>query len=152
MDSINPRPRVTVAAIAENNGRLLLVEEHADDGSVRLNQPAGHVEAGESLLEAVTRETLEETGHRFTPSALVGIYHFNAAASGITYLRFAFAGTATAPDAPVRLDDGIVQALWLNREQLHAQSARHRSALVLLCIDDYLRGQRLPLNLVRSLL
>lgn len=146
------RPRLTVAAVAEHDGRFLIVEERAEDGSLRFNQPAGHVEGGETLLEAVRREALEETGHSFTPNALLGIYHYRALENGITYLRFAFAGIATAPMAPMRLDEGIVQAHWLSREELLEQRARHRSALVLLCVDDYLRGQRLPLDLVRSLL
>ena len=148
----NERPRLTVAAIAEHNGRFLIVEERTEDGAVRFNQPAGHVEAGETLLEAVRREAWEETGHTFAPDALLGIYHYRATDNGLTYMRFAFTGVATAPSAPVHLDDAIVQALWLSREDLLAQRARHRSPLVLQCVDDYARGQRLPLDLVRSLL
>jgi 8-oxo-dGTP pyrophosphatase MutT (NUDIX family) len=148
----NQRPRVTVAAVAEDNGRFLIVEERTEDGTVRFNQPAGHLESGETLLEAVRREALEETGHTFTPNALLGIYHYRAADNGLTYVRFAYAGVATAPHAPVRLDEGIIQAHWLSRDDLLAQRARHRSALVLQCVDDFLRGQRLPLDLVRSLL
>jgi 8-oxo-dGTP pyrophosphatase MutT (NUDIX family) len=149
---MNSRPRLTVAAIAESAGRFLLVEERANDRTLRLNQPAGHVEGGESLLAAVAREALEETGHRFTPNALIGIYHYHAAHSGLTYMRFAFAGSAVPPETPVQLDDGIIQALWLSREELLAQRERHRSPLVITCVDDYLRGQRYPFDLVRSLL
>jgi 8-oxo-dGTP pyrophosphatase MutT (NUDIX family) len=148
---MSERPRITVAAVAERAGRFLLVEERTErDGPLRLNQPAGHLEVGESLLTAVAREALEETGHRFTPTALVGVYHYQAADSGLTYLRFAFTGHAEPPVAPAQLDEGIVQALWLTREEIAAQRERHRSPLVLACIDDYLRGQRYPSDLVRS--
>jgi 8-oxo-dGTP pyrophosphatase MutT (NUDIX family) len=151
MSNPDNRPRVTVAAVAEREGRFLFVEERVEgEASLRLNQPAGHLEAGESLLAAVAREALEETGHRFTPHALLGVYHYSN--NGATYVRFAFTGEALAPSTPVKLDAGIVQALWLTPEELAAQRARHRSALVLACVQDYLRGQRFPLEVVRSLM
>ena len=141
------KPNVTVAAIVEQAGRFLFVEEQADDRLV-LNQPAGHLEPGESLETAVVRETLEETAHYFRPAGLVGVYRWPHPSRDITYLRFAFYGTADGP-APGRvLDAGIIQALWLTPEELEAQAHRHRSPQVRLCVHDYLRGQRFPLDLL----
>ena len=145
-------PHVTVAAIAERDGRFLLVEEHTRAG-LRLNQPAGHLEAGESLLDAVVRETIEETAHPFTPEALVGVYmtHFGQPGeSGKTYLRFTYCGQVGAALADRRLDDGIVRALWLTADELRAASARHRTPLVIQCVDDYLAGKRAPLDFVHT--
>ena len=139
------KPNVTVAAIAEQDGRFLLVEEETDDG-LRLNQPAGHLEPNESLIEAVTREALEETAHEFHPLHLVGIYRWRRPATRITYLRFAFSGS-TGPQRPGRrLDKGIVRALWLTPEEIRASRERHRSPLVLKCVEDYLRGRRVALD------
>lgn len=139
------RPAVTVAAIVERSGSYLLVEERIR-GALVLNQPAGHVEEGESLIEAVCRETREETAWQFTPTALVGLYLWRHAQSGRTTLRIAFAGEVSGHDARARLDRGIVRALWMSREQLAAESARARSPLVLQCIEDHARGRRLPLE------
>lgn len=143
------KPSVTVAAVVERDGRFLLVEEHAD-GGLRINQPAGHLERGESLLQAVAREALEETAHPFDPTALLGIYLWRSAspARAATYLRFAFTGELGERIAGRPLDRGIVRTLWLSREELAQRDAQHRSPLVARCIDDYLRGQRYPLGLL----
>lgn len=144
------KPNVTVAAVIEKDGRFLFVEEISGDEIV-INQPAGHVEPGETLLEAVTRETLEETGYHFSPQMLVGIYYWHAQRRGITYMRFTFTGQLTGhePDRP--LDDGILRAVWLTRAALSSESAPHRSPIVTRCVDDYLAGKRYPLELVTTL-
>jgi len=146
----SPRPAVTVATLVVRDGAFLLVEEETRDG-VRLNQPAGHLEPGETLAAAAVRETLEETGYRIALTALVGIYRWQAPASGATYLRFAFAGEAIAHEAGRKLDDGIVRALWLPYDDLVASRDRHRSPLVLRCVDDYRAGLRRPLDLVTEM-
>lgn len=143
-------PHVTVAAIIERDGRFLLVEERAD-GAVVLNQPAGHLDEGESLLEAVVRETLEETAWRFVPEALLGIYRWSPPAKRITYLRFAFIGRALHEESNRALDGGILRALWLAPEAVRRDRHRHRSPQVQRCIDDYLAGQRYPLELIKEL-
>ncbi|MBW9105656.1 NUDIX hydrolase [Paraburkholderia phenoliruptrix] len=145
-------PHVTVAAIVERDGRFLMVEEHTAAG-LRLNQPAGHLEAGETLLEAVIRETLEETAHPFTPEALVGMYmtHFERPESaGVTYLRFTYCGAGGEPEAARALDADIVRTLWMSAEELRACPHRHRTPLVMQCIDDYLAGRRFPLDFVHT--
>lgn len=144
------KPSVTVAAIIERDGRFLLVEEETSDG-VRFNQPAGHLDPNESLLEAVTRETLEEAAHDFTPSALVGMYmsRYVSSRTGqeVTYLRFAFCGDlGQAHDRP--LDHGILRTVWMTYDELRACQEKHRSPLVMQCIDDYLAGKRAPLSLI----
>lgn len=145
------KPSVTVAAIIEHEGRFLMIEEQAADG-LRLNQPAGHLEEGEALSQAVVREALEESAYDFEPTALVGMYMSRNVSSKrngtqTTYLRFAFAGKLGAQhDQP--LDDGIVRTLWMTRAELAACPERHRSPLVLRCVDDYLAGQRAPLSLL----
>ncbi|MEI5999306.1 NUDIX hydrolase [Paraburkholderia bengalensis] len=151
-------PHVTVAAVVERDGRFLLVEEHSPAG-LRLNQPAGHLEAGESLAQAVIRETLEETAQPFTPEALVGVYmtHFSrpetvdGPASGVTYLRFTYCGSAGGPRIEGRaLDPDIVRTLWMSADELRACPERHRTPLVMQCIDDYLAGRRFPLDFVQT--
>jgi 8-oxo-dGTP pyrophosphatase MutT (NUDIX family) len=144
------KPSVTVAAVVERGGRFLLVEEETSDG-VRINQPAGHLDPNESLEQAVIRETLEETAHDFTPTALIGMYmsRYVSARTGseVTFLRFAFAGQiGAAHDRP--LDEGILRALWLTYEELAACVERHRSPLVMKCVEDYLQGKRAPLSLL----
>jgi 8-oxo-dGTP pyrophosphatase MutT (NUDIX family) len=143
-------PEVTVAAVVERDGRFLLVEELIA-GKLVLNQPAGHLENRETLIEAAIRETREETAWRFHPGALVGVYLWHKPDTDRTFLRFAFSGTVDNHDASQPLDRGIQRALWMSREQLLAQPARLRSPMVIRCVDDYLRGRRLPLDTVASL-
>ncbi len=143
------KPNVTVAAVVERDGRFLLVEEETTNG-LALNQPAGHLEEGESLLEAVTRETLEETGWEFRPQALLGIYRWRSP-RGVTYLRFAFVGALGTHDAGRELDAGIVRALWLSPAEIEAQRARHRSPQVQHCVADYLAGIHYPLTLLHDI-
>jgi ADP-ribose pyrophosphatase YjhB (NUDIX family) len=142
-------PDVTVAAIAERNGRFLLVEERIAKRLV-FNQPAGHVEAHETLLEAVVREAREETAWRFVPRALLGAYRWHRAHSARVTLRFAFIGEVADHDDAQPLDRGIVRTHWLTRGELVEREPRLRSPLVLRCIDDYLRGRRMPLEPVAS--
>ena len=144
------KPNVVVAAIVERDGKFLLVEEHAD-GKLVLNQPAGHLDEGESLLDAVVRETLEETAWHFVPEALLGVYRWRHLGKSITYLRFAFIGHVTRHDAERRLDHDIVRALWLSPGEIRAERSRHRSPQVTRCLDDYLAGKRYPLELLSEL-
>ena len=143
------RPAVTVATVVERDGRFLLVEEETRAG-LRLNQPAGHLETGESLPAAAVRETLEETGWHVRATALVGVYRWEAPETGATYVRFSFAADASVHDAARPLDRGIARALWLTYDEIAAVNASHRSPLVLRCIDDYRAGARWPLDLVRD--
>lgn len=155
------KPNVTVAAVIERDGRFLLVEEHTAHG-LKLNTPAGHLDPGESPAEGCAREALEETAHHFTPTALVGIYmaRFQRAPGSateqrdseedVTYLRFAFAGTLGAFEPGRALDEGIVRTLWMTPDELRASADRHRSPLLLECIEDYLAGQRHPLSLIHT--
>jgi len=151
MPSERFRPSVTVAAIVERGGRYLLVEEHTPEG-LRLNNPAGHLEPGESLLEAVVREALEETARAFVPQALVGVYQARlwreATGEDVSYLRFAFCGTAGECDSSRALDAGIVRSLWLTPQEVEASRSRHRSPLVWRCVADHRAGQRHPLELL----
>jgi len=140
------RPALTVATVVEREGRFLCVEEVTRDG-VRLNQPAGHLEPSETLPQAAARETLEETGWRIVPTALVGIYRWESS-DAATFVRFAFAGDIRAHDAARTLDAGIVRALWLSYEEIVARRSEHRSPLVLRCLDDYRAGRRWPLHFV----
>jgi 8-oxo-dGTP pyrophosphatase MutT (NUDIX family) len=143
-------PEVTVAAIVEHDGRFLVVEERIG-GKLVLNQPAGHLEDAETLIEAVVREAREETAWRFKPAAMVGTYLWRNPDNGRSYLRFAFCGSVDDHQPQQPLDRGIVRALWLKHEQLRSQPQRLRSPLVLRCIDDYLLGRRQPLDAVACL-
>jgi 8-oxo-dGTP pyrophosphatase MutT (NUDIX family) len=141
------RVSVTVAAVVERESRFLLVEEETDEG-VRLNQPAGHLESDESLLEAVAREALEETAYQFVPRHLIGVYRWRHPANGVSYVRFAFSGEIVGHEPGRALDQGILRALWLTPEELRAEAPRHRSPLVQRCVQDYLAGRRYPLDLL----
>ena len=147
------KPSVTVAAIVERDGRYLLVEEHTPEG-LKLNNPAGHLDPGESPQQAVVREALEETAHAFVPEAIVGLYlaRFErpALAEDVTYLRIAYCGSAGAADAGRALDEGIVRTLWMTLPEVRASVARHRSPLVLRGIEDHAAGRRFPLDLVHA--
>ena len=145
------KPHVTVAALAQDDaGRFLFVEERAD-GRIVLNQPAGHLEPGETLTDAVRRETLEETAWQFEPEALVGIYRWHDPANAKTFLRVTFTGRAVSHDPGRALDDGILRALWLDEEALRSERERLRSPLVWRCIEDFGTGRRFPLELLQDL-
>ena len=141
------KPHVTVAALIEKDGRYLLVEEQTEEG-LMFNQPAGHLEPGESLVAGTQREVLEETAYEFHPSHLVGVYSWRHPARDITYLRFAFTGKLGMHHAERALDEGIVRAAWMTPEEIHASRSRHRSPLVVRCMEDHLRGIRAPLDLL----
>ncbi|WP_210543618.1 NUDIX hydrolase [Rhodoferax sp. PAMC 29310] len=150
-------PSVTVAAIIEQDGKFLLVEEHTIEG-LRLNNPAGHLDPGESPADGCAREALEETTHSFQPTALVGVYlsRFERPARGespaqdITYVRFAFCGTVGPAQTHLALDTGIVRTLWMTPDEVRASAGRHRSPLVVRCMEDYLAGRRYALDLVHT--
>jgi ADP-ribose pyrophosphatase YjhB (NUDIX family) len=142
------KPNATVAAIAEKDGRFLLVEEKINNKLV-FNQPAGHLEHNETIFDAVKREVLEETAWEFEPEYLTGVYLYpNPNNADISYLRFCFYGHCTNEHKGQPLDDGIVRAVWLSREEIENQRQRMRSPLVEQCIDDYLKGNRYPLDII----
>jgi 8-oxo-dGTP pyrophosphatase MutT (NUDIX family) len=149
------KPSVTVAAIIEKNGQFLLIEEHTPEG-LRLNNPAGHLDPGESPIEACAREALEECAHDFTPTHLIGMYlsrfqRIHAPDSrleDVTYLRFAFAGDLGNFYPDQALDKGIVRSFWLSPDEIRASAHLHRSPLLLQCMEDHLKGQRFGLNMI----
>ena len=141
------KPSVTVAAVMERDGRFLLVEED-DEGERVYNQPAGHWERDETLVQACAREVLEESAHRFEPKQLVGIYRWSRPQGDVTYLRFAFCGEILGVEEGRALDRGVLRAVWLAPEDIRALAPRHRSPLVWRCIEDYLAGRRYPLDLI----
>ena len=145
------KPNVTVAALIERDGRFLLVEEETSDGLL-LNNPAGHLDPGESPIEGVIRETLEETACTFTPEGFLGLYmsRFRRTRTGedITYLRLAFCGSVSEADPALQLDEGIVRTVWMTADEIRACPERHRSPLLLECLESYLLGQRYPLEIL----
>ncbi|KQV50575.1 NUDIX hydrolase [Pelomonas sp. Root1217] len=147
------RPSVTVAAVIAREGRYLLVEEETPEG-LRLNNPAGHLEMGESPVEAVVREALEETMRAFVPEAFLGVYLARfvrpVRLEDVTYVRLAFSGSVGEEIAGRTLDEGIRRTLWLSLDEIRASQDRHRSPLVLACIEDHAAGRRLPLDSVSS--
>ncbi|MEM7540092.1 MAG: NUDIX hydrolase [Pseudomonadota bacterium] len=145
------KPHVAAAAIVERGGEYLFVEEIAD-GELVLNQPAGHLDPGETLIEACVRETQEETGWRVGVDALIGIYLLETETPGETFLRFCFAATPLEHDPDQRLDDEIQRIVWLNREHAQQRRAMHRSPLVMRSIEDFENGARYPLSLLDAYL
>lgn len=141
------KPHVTVAAVIEQDGKFLLVEEHTSQGLL-FNQPAGHLEPDESLVAGVAREVLEESARTFEPQYLIGIYRWHSQSSDTTYLRFAFGGRVIAHHPERSLDEGIVRAIWMSPDEIRATQARHRSPLILRCMEDYLAGKRYPLEIL----
>ena len=142
-------PHITVATIVEKEGRFLFVKEHAEERIV-LNQPAGHLEMDESLIQAAIRETLEETGWDIEITQLIGIYLYTAPSNNVTYQHVCFAGRALAQRENHQLDEGIIAPVWLSRDELIEQQALWRSPMVLRCIDDYLAGERFSLELLKA--
>ena len=145
------KPDVTVAAVVERDGRYLLIEEHVRDRVV-INQPAGHLETNETLIDAVIREALEETAWTFVPEAVSGIYLWSQPDRNMTFMRVAFAGHVTQHHPERRLDRGIRRALWLSREEVVQRQNSLRSPMVLQCIDDHRRNVRHPLSLLTHML
>ena len=143
------RPHVTVATIVPRDGRFLLVEERVR-GRIVLNQPAGHLDPDETLHNAAIRETLEETGWEVELTCLLGVQQW-IAPSGRQFVRFAFAAEAVRHDPARPLDDGILRALWMTREEIAAAMPRLRSPMVLAGVDDWLGGRRLPLDAISYL-
>jgi 8-oxo-dGTP pyrophosphatase MutT (NUDIX family) len=143
------KPSATVAAVIEHGEKFLLVQERID-GRLVLNQPAGHLDPGESLVAACSREVLEETAHRFTPTALVGIYRWHYAAKDVTFLRFCFSGVLDSVEKDRPLDKEIVALHWLGPEELRRRKSEHRSPLVQKCVEDFLAGKRYPLELLSA--
>ena len=144
------KPNTTVAAIIEQNGKFLLVEEVTDRGN-RFNQPAGHLEDGESLIQAVIRETMEEAAYAFTPEALLGVYQWKHPHNDTTYLRFAFIGKVGLHYPMQELDEGIIQAVWMHIDEIRDKSGLMRSPQVITCVEDYLAGKRFPLDVITDL-
>jgi 8-oxo-dGTP pyrophosphatase MutT (NUDIX family) len=140
----------TVATIVERNGAFLLVEEETSAG-VRINQPAGHLEGGETLVAAAIRETLEETGYHVAPTALVGIYRWQAPVTGATFIRFAYSAVIVSHESHRKLDEGILRAFWLSYDDVLSSRDRHRSPLVLRCVDDFRSGIRGSVDFVTEL-
>mgnify|MGYP003780739257 FL=1 len=142
------KPNVTVAAIIEQDGRFLLVEENTSQG-VKLNQPAGHLEPGETLVEAIKREVLEETAFTFEPKFATGIQLWTRAPDDPTFLRITFSGTVGQFHQERELDSGIIQTIWLTPKEIENASQKLRSPLVLSCVTDYLNGHVFPLSIIR---
>ncbi|NOT21011.1 MAG: NUDIX hydrolase [Sideroxydans sp.] len=141
------KPHATVAAVLEQDNKFLLVEEHTPHG-LRFNQPAGHWEPNETLAAGAVREVLEESAYDFSPEFLIGVYRWHSAESNTTYLRFAFGGKVIGHHPERALDKGIVRATWMSLEEIRATQTRHRSPLILRCVEDYLAGKRYPLDLI----
>ena len=147
--SVEWQPHVVVASIVEREGRYLIVEEMIA-GERRLNQPAGHWERGETLLEAVRRETLEESAWDIEPRSFLGIYIWQPASLPYPFVRFAFVADAVQHHPDRKLDDGILRALWLTPEELRARGSELRSPSVLQCIDDHRAGRTYPLSMIQQ--
>lgn len=145
------KPHVTVAAVIERDGRFLLVEETTDQG-IAFNQPAGHLEAGEDLISAIKREVQEETAWQFEPQALVAIQLWRKTPDNPSFVRFCFTGSVYNHNPELALDSEIIKTHWLDRKEVLARQNQLRSPLVLICVDEYLKGQRYPLTLLQTFL
>lgn len=144
------KPNLAVAAVIEREGRFLVVEESVDGSQPVVNQPAGHLEHGETLIEGIKREVLEETAWHFDPAGVVGLYLYPKPETSVTYLRVCFHGSCFDHEPTRALDHGILRAAWLSRAELASMPEKLRSPMVMRCIDDYLAGKRFPLNLINS--
>ena len=143
-------PHLTVAAIIEQQGRFLLVEENSE-GQVVFNQPAGHLDENETLLEAVVRETLEEAGRHFTPEAITGFYQWKNPTNGFTYIRIAFCGSCSEREPGRVLDQDIIDTTWMSLAEIVEQQEKLRSPMVMRCIQDYMQGKRYPLDMISEI-
>ncbi len=141
------KPNATVAAVLEQDGKFLLVEEETAQG-LRFNQPAGHWEPNEALAAGAAREVLEESAYEFEPEYLIGVYRWHSTTSDVTYLRFTFGGKVLAHHPERKLDEGILRAVWMTLDEIRATQDLHRSPLILRCVEDYLAGKRYPLDLI----
>lgn len=141
------KPNVTVAAVVEQSGKYLLVEEQTSNG-ILFNQPAGHLESDESIIQGTIRETLEETGYTFVPQGLLGIYRWHSHTDNTTYLRFAFTGFVIDHDPGRALDTGILRVGWFGVDEIREMTYCHRSPLVMRCVADHLAGKRYPLEIL----
>lgn len=144
------KPHTTVAAVIERDGKFLMVEEESE-GKIVYNQPAGHLDEGESLIQAVIRETLEETAWHMQLEAFVGFFQWKSPENGTTYLRFCFSGSCENFEPDRKLDDGILRTHWMSYQDLVNEQEKLRSPMVLQCIDDYLAGKQYPLSIVTDL-
>lgn len=144
------KPHVTVATIVQRNGKYLFVEEKVR-GELVINQPAGHLDPEESLIDAAKRETMEETAYQVEIKSLVGIYQWKNQQREKEFMRVAFVGEVVGHDPDAVLDDGIVRAIWLSREELMQRREQHRSPMVALNIEDFEAGRRYPLDIIRAL-
>lgn len=144
------KPNVTVAAVVEKDGQYLLVEEQTSSGLL-FNQPAGHLEPGESIIHGSIRETLEETAYTFVPRSVLGVYHWHSPAEDTTFIRFAFSGSVSGHDPGRNLDSGIVRAGWFGIDEIRSMICCHRSPLVMKCIEDHLAGKGCPLDILTHL-
>ena len=142
------KPNVTVASIVELDGKFLMVEEKSPAGPV-LNQPAGHLDPNESMEDAVIRETLEETGYRFTPEAVIGSYLWHNSDNETTYYRSTYSGSVCHKIIATELDDGIIRALWMTHNEIIENKSRLRSPVILESLNDYLAGKRYPLDIIK---
>jgi ADP-ribose pyrophosphatase YjhB (NUDIX family) len=142
------KANVTVAAVIEKDNQFLMIEEESD-GEIVINQPAGHLEKDETIIAAVKREVLEETAWEFVPANIIGVYLYPSENNDLTYLRICFSGQCINHKPEQKLDDGIIQAMWLTREELETRLGHLRSPLVMHCINDYLAGKKYPLELLQ---
>jgi 8-oxo-dGTP pyrophosphatase MutT (NUDIX family) len=142
-------PHITVATVVERQGRFLMVKERST-GAIVYNQPAGHLENGESLIAAACRETLEETRWRIEVTALLGIYHYRSSANNVTYIRHCFIARALEEVPQSSLDPDIIEAVWLSRDEIADLQSRHRSPIVMAAIDDFNQGISFPLTLIHG--